>query len=406
MYVDTLSKMGFKLNKVDRCVANKTIDGQQCTIAWYVDDNKLSHKNPKVVSKILEEIDKVYPGLVISRGKKHTLLGMDIEFIGDGRLTIGTKEYILEAFDTFGENVSQKVTSPANLGLFKIDDNSPLLNPEKSDKFHSVTAKLLWVEKRGRPDIETAISFLCTRVLNPTEQDWKKLRRLLCFLNGTIDDVRVLGADELDSLLTFVDAAYAVHPNMRGHTGGVMSMGTGVVHAKSSKQKINTKSSTDSEVVGTSEYLPYNTNFTMFMEDQGYPIKSNILLQDNESAIKMIQNGRASCTSRSKHIHIRYFFIKDRIDNGEFKVAYCPTEKMLADFFTKPLQGKLFERLRRVIMGWDHVSTLEHEYNLTATQERVGENDSKNNMSDEGTVKENNVSWADVARSPGAKERT
>ena len=209
MYVDTLSKMGFKLNKVDRCVANKTIDGQQCTIAWYVDDNKLSHKDPKVVSKILEEIDKVYPGLVISRGKKHTLLGMDIEFIGNGRLTIGTKEYILEAFDTFGENVSQKVTSPANLGLFKIDDNSPLLNPEKSDKFHSVTEKILWVEKRGRPDIETAISFLCTRVLNPTEQDWKKLRRLLCFFNGTIDDVRVLGADELDSLLTFVDAAYA-----------------------------------------------------------------------------------------------------------------------------------------------------------------------------------------------------
>ncbi len=73
--------------------------------------------------------------------------------------------------------------------------------------------------------------------IEPNGTRLEKLRRLLCFLNGTINDVRVLEADELDSLLTFVDAAYAVHPNMRGHTGGVMSMGTGVVHAKSSKQK-------------------------------------------------------------------------------------------------------------------------------------------------------------------------
>ena len=156
-----------------------------------------------------------------------------------------------------------------------------------------------------------------------------------------------------------------------------MSMGRGIVHAKSSKQKINTKSSTESEVVGTSEYIPYTIHFTMFMEEQGYPMTSNILLQDNESAIKMIKNGRASCTSNSKHIHIRYFFIKDRIDKGEFVVAYCPTEKMLADFFTKALQGKQFERLRRIIMGWDHISILEHDNNFSTSQERVGKNENQ-----------------------------
>ena len=79
------------------------------------------------------------------------------------------------------------------------------------------------------------------------------------------------------------------------------------------------------------------------MEAQGYHIKYNILYQDNQSAIRMERNGRNSCTGNSRHIHIRYFFVKDRLDKGEVEVLYCPTEQTLADFFTKPLQGALYE---------------------------------------------------------------
>jgi len=98
----------------------------------------------------------------------------------------------------------------------------------------AVFAKLLWVMKRGRPDIETTIAFLCTRVKGPTCQDWCKLRRLIHFLHDTIDDIRTIRADNLMTLFTWVDAAYDVHDNMRSHTGGAISMGLGVLHARSS----------------------------------------------------------------------------------------------------------------------------------------------------------------------------
>jgi len=95
-----------------------------------------------------------------------------------------------------------------------------------------------------------------------------------------------MGADSLTEMLTFVDAAHSVHPNMRGHTGGCITFGTGVVDSKSSKQKMNTRSSTETEVVGTSEYLPKNIFYELFMEAQGYKLTSNILAQDNQSQIR------------------------------------------------------------------------------------------------------------------------
>ena len=128
-----------------------------------------------------------------------------------------------------------------------------------------------------------------------------------------------------------MDAAYAVHGNMRLQTGGAMSFGVGLVHGRSSKQKLNTKSSTKAEVVGVSEYLPYNIWMVNFLKEQGYTVTSNVLLQDNQSAIKLENNGRKLCTDSSRHIDIRYF-VKDRVDKGEIKVEYCPTEVMLADF--------------------------------------------------------------------------
>ena len=81
-------------------------------------------------------------------------------------------------------------------------------------------------------------------------------------------------------------------------------------------------------------------------------------MQDNQSAMRMEKNGKASTTGKSRHVHIRYFFIKDRVDKGEVELQYCPTLEMLADYFTKPLQGALFRKFWDVIMGYAHIDTL------------------------------------------------
>ena len=149
-----------------------------------------------------------------------------------------------------------------------MDCESTALNDQKSEIFHSVVAKLLYITKRARPDIETAVSFLCKRASKSTVEDWKKLRRVLAFLQSTINDIRIIGANSLQEVYTWIDAAYGVHDDMRSHTGGVISLGTGTMHQKSSVQKLNVKSSTEAEIVDTSEYMPYNVWFNHFMEAQ------------------------------------------------------------------------------------------------------------------------------------------
>ena len=136
-----------------------------------------------------------------------------------------------------------------------------------------------------------------------------------------------------------------------------MSLGTGALIAMSTKQKLNTNSSTEAELVGVSDSMPFNVWATYFFKAQGREVadyklgKRNILLQDNESCIKLANNGKASSSRRTRHIHIRYFFVTDRVKNKEIEIHYCPTKEMLGDFFTKPLQGALFIKFRNSILG-------------------------------------------------------
>ena len=112
-----------------------------------------------------------------------------------------------------------------------------------------------------------------------TTVDWKKLRRLLNFLQCTKDDERIMSRTTLKTLFTWVDASYGVHPDMRSHTGGTMSLGHGVLNTMSAKQKLNTKSSTESEVVGASDYLPKNIWATMFLQAQGHVLDNNVFFR-------------------------------------------------------------------------------------------------------------------------------
>jgi hypothetical protein len=166
---------------------------------------------------------------------------------------------------------------------------------------------------------------------------------------------------------------------MRSHTGGVLSFGTGGLLGKSTRQKLNTKSSTEAVLVGASEYLPYTMWVKFFMEAQGHAISECKFEQDNESAIKLETNGRTSAGPRSRHINIRYFWIRDVTEANDINISHCPTLQMLADFFTKPLQGSLFRKFRDVLLGVKHTSILT-DHSMFPTEERVGNNHSETPM--------------------------
>ena len=89
-------------------------------------------------------------------------------------------------------------------------------------------------------------------------------------------------------------------------------------------------------------------------------MEESLIYQDNQSAMLLAKNGRGSSSKRTRHINIRYFFVADRIASKEVKVEYCPTGEMIADYFTKPLQGSLFKRFRDFIMNGNPSSTTTH----------------------------------------------
>jgi hypothetical protein len=149
----------------------------------------------------------------------------------------------------------------------------------------------------------------------------------------------------------YIDASFAVHPNMHGHTGGGLTMGQGFSIVASWKQKLNMKSSTESELVGVDDMMPIMLWTCYFLLAQGYGIVENLSLQDNKSSILLEQNGKALSSKRTRHINIRFFFITDRVNMKEISIGWCPTKKMVADFMTKSLQGSHFKNLRDYIMG-------------------------------------------------------
>lgn len=190
---------------------------------------------------------------------------------------------------------------------------------------------------------------------------------------------------------------------MRGQTGGVISMGTGIIHGKASKHKMNSRISNETEIIGDSEYLPYGIWVEYFMDKQGRRLKRHVLWQDNEGAEKMCENGKRSCSSKSRHISIKYFWVSDRVRQEKIDVRQCPTTKMLADFFTKPLEGGLFHQYRRIIMRWDHIDVLAIEgmesanTPLSSSKEERVEN-IKNDQDMKSFVREQKSSYADVVK--------
>ena len=97
----------------------------------------------------------------------------------------------------------------------------------------------------------------------------------------------------------------------------------------------------------------------LFLQSQGYKVESNVLYQDNQSAMLLERNGKMSSGKRTRHLDIRFFFVTDNIGKRHLQVNYCPTNNMIGDFFTKPLQGTKFTKFRGLIMGSDLGSPLE-----------------------------------------------
>ena len=272
-----LEKHGFKFNPYNPCIANCTVAGKQHTIRFHVDDLMSSHEDPRVNDKFLHWLNKMYGGygeVKAMRGRTHDYLRMLMMFRKDGKLNVDMSDYVQSMVDDFSKKLKSTDTTmtPAGENLFDVGDDEPL-DKARMEEFHTTVAKGLFVSKQARPDIQPTIVGLCTRVTKPNETDWRKLIHLIKYLNGTRRKILTLSADTLNVIKWHVDASFAVHPDFKSHTGAVMTFGEGAVQSMSRKQKINTSSSTHTELVAADDAVVMILWTKMFLEAQGYPVK-------------------------------------------------------------------------------------------------------------------------------------
>jgi hypothetical protein len=351
--VSELREMGFEINPYDPCVANKMVNGTQMTIRWHVDDLMISHLSQGEIMKVVRQIKDIYgENLAETSGTVHDYLGMTFDYSFTKEVRINMWDYLQNVIQEFPEEITGVCATPANDYLFKVREDGRKLSKELAEAFHHTVYQLLFAANRARRDIQTAVSFLTTRVKAPDEDDWGKLVRVLKYLNGTKYMKLILGADEMKlNIHWYIDGSHQVHEDCRGQIGSLMTMGKGAAISSSNMMKCNTQSSTETELVSLHDKLPDVIWTRYFVECQGYDIDEYVIFQDNMSSLSLEKNGRISSSKRTKHIKAKYFLIKDYYKSGEIDLRYCPTDVMWADVLTKPLQGQKFRDMRAFLQN-------------------------------------------------------
>lgn len=345
---ETLLQDGFVKNALDHCVFNKMVDGVQITVVLYVDDLFITSVSDPAMDQLVFLLRSKFKEITIHDGKVHSYLGITWDFSSSLSVKVSMDGYTNDLLEFSG--VTGDVKTPATDQLFAIRAATPL-DADAKASFHTLVAKLLYLAKRTRPDVLLPVSFLTTRVQKPDEDDLNKLNRVLKYLNGTKELGIVLTVQDPIRIQAFIDASYGVHEDGKSHSGLVVTLGGGPILTKSTKQRLVTKSSTEAELVAASDFASEALASREFLIAQGHAVDPAVVLQDNQSTIAMLDNG-ISKSDRTRHIAIRYFWTKERVDNGEMQVSYVGTDEMTADVLTKPLQGEKFLKLRAKLLNW------------------------------------------------------
>ena len=353
--VSKLSKLGFTENPYDLCVFNKLEnDGVQTTIVLHVDDMLVTSTKQAHIRALNQQLKVAYGDTTFTEGDVLDYLGMTFDFTIAGEVSITMDHAVNEILREAGDNIKKR-TTPATDMLFVVrDDAQPCTEPERA-RFHSTTAKLLYVCKRVRPECLSAVSFLTTRVHKCDTDDLAKLIRVLGYILASKERGVTLRIGEHMGVKAYIDAAYGVHTDTgRSHTGCCIVLGMegrGPVESKSCKQKSVTKSSTEAELMSLSDMAGEVMHMRNFIINQGYEVGPAILYQDNLSCMALMKKGGPT-SERSRHIMLRHFWLAERVEDKEVIIEHLSTADMIANALTKPVQGAQFLKERDGLTNW------------------------------------------------------
>ena len=338
-----LKNMGFVQATGDPCIYLAT-EGEMFLIAVYVDDILLAGKTQERMTEVKQALSRQFE--VKDMGALHYFLG--VKFIQDqttGNVWMGQQSYTEKILKRYGMQDCKTIRT-------LVDTSTKLVKAKDEDTFvdqaqyQSAVGSLLYLSAATRPDITYAVGNVAKFCAKPTKQHWMAVKRIFRYLKGTQKYGLLFKTSTDKDCVGFSDTDWGGDLDDRKSTSGyVFQIGGTAVSWRSKKQACVALSTAEVEYIALASTAQESVWLQQLLADiKKEPPKKMVIFEDNQSAISIARNPQFH--GRSKHIGIKYHYIREQVGNGKVELEYCRTNDMLADCMTKGLNGEQFEKLR------------------------------------------------------------
>jgi Reverse transcriptase (RNA-dependent DNA polymerase) len=283
---------------------------------------------------------------VTDLGEIHWLLGIEIRRNCENQsIMLSQKSYIDSIIKRFGLEDAKLLASPMEPSAHLTNTQCPATSREIGDMrdvpYREAVGSLMYATIATRPDIAFAIGILSRFSTNPGRAHWEAVKRVFRYLKGTRELWLTFGNNTCDAshshdFIGYADADGSMQEDRHAISGYAFLIDGGAVSWSSKRQEIIVLSTTEAEYVAATHAAKEALWLRTFVSEIFGPISNTTTLySDNQSAIALSKDHQYH--ARTKHIDIRFHYIRWIIDEGKLKLVYCPTEDMVADTFTKPL---------------------------------------------------------------------
>ena len=345
-----LKTLGFKKSAIDPCLFVKTDGKTPMYVATYVDDNYVLGSDEDI-NKFIKDIKK--HGLNVTvEDTLEDYLSCNIVFSDDKkRAWIGQPHLMKKIDKKFGEMIKKlpKYLTPGtpHMSVQKVEKEDDKIDPQKQSLYRSGVGMLLYLVKHSRPDIANATRNLSKGMSAASEFAWKELLRVLKFVVDTKNyglkiEPQVKGEDMWNMTL-YSDADWAGDKASRiSISGFILYLCGSPILWRSRAQRSVTLSSGESEYVALSEAAKEVKFVSMLLTSMGIKVKYPIIVRiDNVAAMFMAETENS--TSRTRHVDVRYHFVREFVEEGFIKIVFVSSDKNLSDMFTKNVNGNVYE---------------------------------------------------------------
>ena len=338
----SLKEMGFKQSIKDPCLYVKNNPSTYVTV--YVDDVVIAGENTESVEKVKDQLKKAFK--MKDMGRLHHVLGIKVVHEKNGGINLSQESYIRSLLKRFDLQNMKIYSTPSDTSVILKkhcdDENTKLVDLKL---YQSMVGSLMYCSLGSRPDIQYAVSVAARYCSKPNQHHMTAVKRIFGYLKGTIR-MTLSYKPENVALHGYSDADFARDIDDRKSTSGyVFKLSNGAISWYSGKQKAVSVSTANAEYIALGAATREGLFLKQLYNEMGVTFEPIEIFEDNQAAMAIAKN--PVYHSKQKHIDVQYHFLRDVVHTGEVKLSYCPTNEMVADLLTKPLQRNQFKIFRK-----------------------------------------------------------